>query len=51
MTMADAETALQDYVLKNWEYEMDGVPLPKQGSEIVEQYFDEVEERYEIISI
>ena len=48
-TMPDAEAALQDYVLRNWSYEMDGEPLPKDSSDRVTQYFDEVEEKYEII--
>lgn len=48
-TQADAEAFLQNYVLLNWDYEMDGEPLPEAGIDIVEQYFEVVEEQYEII--
>jgi hypothetical protein len=48
-TRADAETELLDYVRRNWDDETDGAEQPEDPSEMVERYFEEVTERYEIV--
>lgn len=47
-TLADAETSLLDYVLINWNDEMDGEPRPSDVGEIVRCYFEIVDEQYEL---
>lgn len=48
-TLADAETALHDYVLNNWDNETDGELQPSDAGVIVHQYFESFDEQYEII--
>jgi hypothetical protein len=44
----DAEAALRDYVRRNWDAEM-GTERPSDSGKMVEEYFGEVLEAYEIL--
>jgi hypothetical protein len=48
-TRSDAEAELLDYVRRNWHSAMDGDQEPEDPEEIIEQYFEVVPERYEIV--
>jgi hypothetical protein len=44
----EAETALRDYVRRNWDAEM-GTEPPDDPDDMVDEYFDAVLEAYEIL--
>ena len=48
-TRSGAEAELLDYVRRNWDSAMDGDEQPQDPEEIIEQYFEVVPERYEIV--
>lgn len=47
-THGEAEAALREYVQRNWVAEM-GTEPPDNPDEMVQEYFDEVREAYEIV--
>jgi hypothetical protein len=47
MARADADTALLDYVRRNWDAEV-GTEQPDDHDTMIREYFDEVLETYEI---
>jgi hypothetical protein len=47
-TKEEAETALVEYVTRNWDAEV-GSERPSDPLEMVEEYFSEVPEAYEIV--
>jgi hypothetical protein len=49
-TREDAKAQLLDYVNRNWDDETDGHERPEDSDDMIERYFDEVQERYEIVS-
>lgn len=53
-TYADEETArraLEEYVLANWESEMDEAEMPDDPEDAVDQYFEAVAEAYDIAEV
>jgi hypothetical protein len=48
---ADAEAELIHYVRQNWDQQMDSDERPQDAEELIEQYFDYVLERYEILEV
>jgi hypothetical protein len=49
-TAEDARTALRDYVARNWDAEV-GTERPNKPDEMVQEYFSEVLEAYDISEI
>jgi hypothetical protein len=47
-TRREAQAALLAYVRRNWDTEMDGEEPPSDGPELVERYFGNVLEAYDI---
>jgi hypothetical protein len=48
-TRSGAEAELLEYVRRNWDSAMDGDEEPDDPQQMIEQYFDVVPERYEIV--
>lgn len=50
-TREQAEAELLQYVRLNWDDEMDGDEPPEDPEEMIEQYFEYVPERYDILDV
>ncbi len=48
-TREEAEAELLDYVRRNWDDETDGDEPPEDPDDMIERYFGDVLERYEIV--
>jgi hypothetical protein len=48
-TRAEAEAELLDYVRRNWDDETDGDEQPDDLDEMIDRYFEQVPERYQIV--
>lgn len=48
-TREAAEATLLQYVVKNWDDETDGDERPEDPSAMIDQYFEVVSERYDIV--
>ena len=47
-TRGDAQAALVDYVRRNWDVEMDDEEPPSDDPKLIERYFENVLEAYDI---
>jgi hypothetical protein len=48
-TRAEAEAELRGYVRRNWDDETEGEEQPEDPEDMIQQYFEVVAERYQIV--